>query len=207
MDKDNPTQFGRAMEQLGIQMIPAYSPEARGRSERMFRTLQDRLVKELAMAEIDTMEAANEFLNNDYLPAFNTRFMVEPASSGDAFVPLLGIALDDILCVKAERIVNNDNCVSYRGKVLQIPKMQDRPHYVKARVQVHEYADGSLSVFHGPRKLAKYDSEATRNEEEMILKERPRNPARDGAPLLSPSGLRPPGLSRGEKKKRTIYVL
>lgn len=159
VDKDNPTQFGRAMAQLGIQMIPAYSPEARGRSERMFRTLQDRLVKELAMARIDTMEVANEFLNKDYLPGFNKRFMVEPASSGDAFVPLLGVVLDDILCVKAERTVNNDNCVSYKGKVLQIPKMQDRPHYVKARVQVHEYADGSLSVFHGPRKLAKYDSD------------------------------------------------
>jgi len=159
VDKHNPTQFGRAMAQLGIQMIPAYSPEARGRSERMFRTLQDRLVKELALAGIDTMEAANDFLNKDYLPVFNTRFMVEPASSGDAFVPLLGITLDDILCVKAERTVNNDNCVSYRGKVLQIPKMQDRPHYVKARVHVHEYADGSFSIFHGPRKLAKYDSD------------------------------------------------
>ncbi len=110
------------MAQLGIQMIAAYSPEARGRSERMFRTLQDRLVKELAMAGITDMKAANEFLSKEYLPVFNQRFMVEPTSSGDGFVPLLGVELDDILCIKAERTVNNDNCVSYQAKSLQDPQ-------------------------------------------------------------------------------------
>ncbi len=171
MDKDNPTQFGRAMAQLGIQMIPAYSPEARGRSERMFRTLQDRLVKELAMAGITHMAAANVFLSKDYLPTFNKRFMVEPTSSEDAFVPLLGADLDDILCIQDERIVNNNNCISYQGNALQIPKIQGRPHYVKARVVVHESIDASLSIFHGPRKLSSYDSTGKLKSEEKDLKE------------------------------------
>ena len=156
VDKDNPTQFGRALAQLGIEMIAAYSPQARGRSERMFRTFQDRLPKELALAGITEMEQANKFLKQAYLPAFNKRFMVEPLSSVEAFVPLLGAELDDILCLKSERKVNNDNCVSYKARKLQIPKIEGRAHYVKAKVMVHEYGDGSVSVFHGPRQLAEY---------------------------------------------------
>lgn len=158
VDKGQLTQFGRAMGQLGITMIAAYSPQARGRSERLFGTLQDRLPKEMALAGITTMAAANRFLNRHYWAAFNRRFKVAAAEPGSAFVPLLGVELRDVLCLKAERTVQRDNCVSYQGRVLQIPKLRERCHYVKATVQVHEYSDGRMAIFHGPRKLAEYEA-------------------------------------------------
>jgi len=145
------------MNQLGIQMIAAYSPEARGRSERFFRTFQDRLPKELALAGITDREDANRFLRRDYLKRFNRRFMVKPAEEGHAFVPLLGVDIDNILCRQVERAVGKDNCVSYQGRTLQLPSDTVR-HYSKARVRVHEYPNGHLAVFHGPRCLAAYDS-------------------------------------------------
>ncbi len=159
VDKANPTQFGRAMQELGIGMIAAYSPEARGRSERMFGTLQGRLPNELALHKITNMAVANRFLREEFLPQFNQRFMVEAAEQGSAFVPLLNTRLDDILCLKSERTVGNDNCVKYRGKLLQIPKTTGRCHYAKATVWVHEYQDQRMGVFHGPRLLGKYDSQ------------------------------------------------
>ena len=157
VDKTNPTQFGRAMQELGIGMIAAYSPEARGRSERMFGTLQGRLPNELALHHMTDMASANRFLKNDFLPRFNTQFTVEAAEKGGAFVPLLNAKLDDILCLKAQRTVNNDNCVNYQTKPLQIPKTSDRCHYAKATVNVHEYRDGRMAIFHGPRLLGTYD--------------------------------------------------
>ena len=158
VDKMNPTQFGRGMKELGIGMIAAYSPEARGRSERMFGTLQGRLPNELALHDITDMASANRFLVDRFLPDFNARFMVESAESSSAFVPLLNTRLDDILCLKTERTVGKDNCVKYQGKVLQIPKTTGRCHYAKATVWVHEYQDQRISVFHGPRCLGTYNS-------------------------------------------------
>ena len=155
VDRDNPTQIGRALHQLGIELIPAYSPEARGRSERMFGTLQKRLPQELRLAGIAEIEEANRFLKEVYLPPHNARFATPAEADGSAFVPFAG-ALDDILCVYAERVVGNDNTVRYRGLSLQIPPDRHRHHYVKARVRVHEYPDGTLAVFHGPRCLARY---------------------------------------------------
>ena len=143
VDKDNPTQVGRALAQLGIELIAAYSPEARGRSERIFGTPQKRLPQELRLAGITTMEAANRFLREDYLPRHNTRFARAPDGEGSAFVPLAG-ALEDILCVHDERIVQNDNTVHFKGRILQIPEDRQRHHYVKARVRVHEYPDRTL---------------------------------------------------------------
>jgi hypothetical protein len=157
VDKTRLTQFGRAMQQLGIPMIPSYSPQARGRSERMFRTLQGRLPRELALAGITDMDAANQFLRETFLPAFNQDFAVEARETGDAFVPLLDSRLDDILCLQDERTVGNDNCVRFQGRILQLPKSGDRCHFVKARVKVHAYEDGTCAVFHGPRRLASYD--------------------------------------------------
>ena len=157
VSKTQLTQFGRAMKHLGIQMIAAYSPEARGRSERAFRTHQDRLVKELALHNITTMDAANRYLTQTYLPAFNAEFMRTAPEEGSAFVPCMGKNLDDILCEQDERTVSADNCVSFEGMTLQIPANRYRCHYVRVRVQVHRYLDGSLSIFHGPRKLADYD--------------------------------------------------
>jgi len=159
VDKYNLTQFGRAMKQLGIEMIPAYSPEARGRSERAFRTHQDRLPKELAMHNITTMEAANEYLKNHYLSAFNAEFTVPAAVDGSAFVPsVVGDGIDDILCEQYERTVGKDNCIRFEGLVLQIPKDQYRCHYIKAKVRVHRYVNGHMAIYHGPRKLANYDA-------------------------------------------------
>ena len=155
VDKDNPTQVGRALHQLGIELIPAYSPEARGRSERMFGTLQKRLPQELRLAGIAGIEEANRFLEEVYLPRHNARFQVTPEAEGSAFVPVAG-ALDDILCIQEERTVSNDNTVRYRHRLLQLPADRHRRHYVKATVRVHEYPDGTLAVFHGPRCLARY---------------------------------------------------
>ena len=158
VDKHNLTQFGRAMRQLGIEMIPAYSPEARGRSERAFGTLQDRLPKELADAGITDVAKANRFLKRRFLPTYNREFMVTAAETGSAFVPWIGANLRDILCLQEERTVRPDNCVAYDNKLLQIPADRHRCHYVKATVRVHEYPDRSLAIFHGPRRLAQYDT-------------------------------------------------
>jgi transposase len=157
VDKDNPTQVGRALEQLGIELIAAYSPQARGRSERMFGTLQNRLPQELRLNGITTMDEANRFLKETFLPAHNARFARPAEDAGSAFVPFAG-NLRDILCIQEDRIVGNDNTVRYKTRVLQIPADRHRHHYVKAKVRVHEYPDGTLAIFHGPRRLAGYDA-------------------------------------------------
>jgi len=157
IDRGHPTQVGRALAQLGVEHIGAFSPQARGRSERAFQTLQDRLPKELRLAGIATAEAANAFLRDVYLPEHNARFAVDPAGEGSAFTPIPGVDLDEILCVEEERQVGQDNCVSYRTLKLQIPESPMRPHFVKARVKVHVYPDGSHAVFHGPRCIGRYD--------------------------------------------------
>jgi transposase len=160
VDHDNPTQVGRACAQLGIELIAAYSPEARGRSERMFGTLQKRLPQELRLAAITDMASANRFLEEVYLPRHNARFARSTEAAGSAFVPFTGNPAE-ILCVQEERVVGNDNTVRYKGLSLQIPADRHRHHYVKARVRVHEYPDRTLAVFHGPRCLARYREDAT----------------------------------------------
>ena len=157
VSKTQLTQFGRAMKNLGIQMIAAYSPEARGRSERAFGTHQDRLVRELAFHGISGMNAANRYLSDVYLPAYNAEFMLPAPEEGSGFIAWKGENLDDVLCEQEERTVSADNCVSFEGRKLQIPENRYRCHYVRVRVCVHRYSDGSLAIFHGPRKLADYD--------------------------------------------------
>ena len=158
VDRTRPTQVGRALAQLGVEHIAAYSPEARGRSERMFHTLQDRLVKELALAGITTVAAANRFIREVYLPAHNARFTVKPEQDGSAFVLIPCVDLNEILCVQEERQVGNDNTVTFHRLRLQIPPSPLRPHFVKARVKVRRYQDGSHAIFHGPRCLGRYDA-------------------------------------------------
>ena len=159
VDKANLTQFGRALQQLGIEMIAAYSPEARGRSERAFATHQERLPKELAHAGITDLAAANRYIARRYRPAFNAEFAVPAREEGSAFVPWIGGPLDDILCEQVERTVGNDNCIRYENLFLQLPADRHRCHYVKAKVRVHEYPNGHLAVFHGPRRLADYSAD------------------------------------------------
>jgi len=156
VDKVNLTQFGRALKQLGIEMIPAYSPEARGRSERAFRTHQGRLPNELKQQEIVSMAEANRYLRECYMPAFNVEFKVTAKSEISAFVPYQGGPLVDVLCEQEERMVGKDNCVQYERLKLQIPADRHRMNYVKVKVRVHRYMTGDLAVFHGPRCLARY---------------------------------------------------
>ena len=170
VDKSRPTQVGRALAQLGIEHIPSYSPEARGRMERLFGTLQGRLPQELRIAAITTVEAANRYLREVFIPRFNARFAVTPAEPGTAFVPYVGRPLEDILCIQEERQVGRDNCVRYKGLVLQIPEQRHRHHFVKATVRVHEYIDTSLAIFHGPRRLARYHPDGSLKTKETDAK-------------------------------------
>jgi hypothetical protein len=131
-------------------------------------TLQKRLPQELRVAGITTMEAANRFLETVYLPRHNAAFARTPEDAGSAFVPFAG-ALEDILCIQEERQVGNDcrygtrsvNTVRYNNRILQIPADRHRHHYVKATVRVHAYPDGTLAIFHGPRRLARYSAAGT----------------------------------------------
>ena len=158
VDKKHLSQVGRALKQLGIRHIPSYTPQGRGRMERVFKTLQQRLPPLSRQAGILTMEAGNIWLRATYVPEHNARFGKEAADPGSAFVSRAGIALDDVLCVQEDRQVGNDNCVSWLGISLQIPAQRHRRHYVKATVCVHEYPDGRLAIFDGPRCLARFDS-------------------------------------------------
>lgn len=157
VDKGQRTQFGRAMKQLNIEHIAAYSPEARGRSERAFSTLQDRLVNELKFKGIKDIAEANRYIQEVYLPDHNQRFAVKPADDFDGFVSIAHKeGLRDILCLQEDRVVQNDNCVRYKGMKLQIPASPLRHHYVKAKVKICEYFDGELAIFHGPRCIGRY---------------------------------------------------
>jgi len=159
VDKHNLTQVGRAFHQLGIEHIAAYSPEARGRSERAFQTFQDRLVNELKLHDITDMAAANRYITNTYVPDHNVRFSVAPEDEASAFVPVAAPAiLRDIMCVHCQRIVAKDNTVAYKNLCLQLPQSTTRYHYVKATVRVHEYLDGTIAIFHGPGKIASYST-------------------------------------------------
>jgi hypothetical protein len=161
VDKEHPTQVGRALDRLGVEHIPAYSPEARGRSERMFGTLQDRLVKELKHAGLRDIETANRWIREAYLPQHNARFAKPAALPEKAFVAIDPELLRETLCSEEDRVVGRDNTVAYRGLNLQLPESRMRAHYVKARVKVREYPDGSLAVLHGPRCLCRYDQEGS----------------------------------------------
>ena len=165
VDREHLTQVGRALDRLGIEHIAAYSPEARGRSERMFGTLQDRLIKELAKAGITEIAAANAWIRDVYLPAHNARFARPAAVAESAFVRVADpAALTETLCVQEDRVVDRANTVSWGRRKLQLPQSPLRAHFVKARVRVHEYPDGALAVFHGPRCIARYSAQ----EHEMV---------------------------------------
>jgi transposase len=163
-----PTQVGRALTQLGIGHIAAYSPEARGRSERAFRTLQDRLPKEMRLARVTTIEAANVWLNEHYIAMYNAAFAVTPDQEGTAFVADRSGAWREALCIQEDRRVGNDNTIAWRKLRLQIPPGRLRQHYVRAMVRVHEYPDGRLAIFHGPHRLADYRPDGSMIEETLL---------------------------------------
>ena len=157
-DRSIRTQVGRALDQLGIELIPAGSPQARGRCERSYGTLQGRLPQEMRAAGIRTREEANRFLS-DYLPRHNERFAVAPQESGTAFVPYTGADLDKIFSKQCERVIANDNTISIDRLRLQIERQTFRFSMAKCRVLVCQHLDGTLSVHYGPHRLGRYDAE------------------------------------------------
>jgi len=155
VDKAHLTQVGRALRQLNIEHIPSYSPQARGRMERLWDTLQKRLPPLLRLNGIETIAAANRWLAEVHMKDHNRRFAVAAAEDGSAFIPFVG-DLDNILCIEQERVAGLDNTVRYEGRVLQIPPSRQRHHFAKSTIRVLEYWDGSMALFHGPRQIGRY---------------------------------------------------
>ena len=174
VDKTRLTQVGRALHELGIKMIPAYSPQARGRSERSFGTWQGRLPQELRLRGIRELGKANEFLKEQYVKEFNGRFSVAAAEKGTAFVRLRRRDLDDIFSVQHERTVNQDNTVQLDNRVFQIMKTRWRNTLAGMTVAVHEQLDGSVTIHYGPHRIAEFAPEQVP----------PQAPRRRGTPRL-----------------------
>jgi transposase len=158
VDYHRRTQVGRALHELGVQMIPAYSPQARGRSERNFSTWQGRLPQELRMRQLETLEVANRFLREEYIAEFNRRFQVAPKQRGNAFVPCRSRDLERIFSLQFERNVNRDNTVSFQNLSLQIERVRWRATLAGCQVVVHQHLNGTLSLTHGPHCLGRYDA-------------------------------------------------
>lgn len=179
----DPTQFGRALEELGIISIASHSPEARGRVERLWRTLQDRLVQELRLAGIQDIKAANRFLPA-FLKRFNARFAVKAEEPGLAYRPLdPGLDLDRILSFRYERVVARDNTVRLAERLIQIPPGSKRRSYFAARVWVHEFLDGSLGVWYQDRWIARASAQGGAS---VTLRARKRRPQREAPPPAPP---------------------
>lgn len=159
VDKTRLTQVGRALQRLGIEHIPAYSPQARGRSERLNRTFQDRLVNELRIAQITTLEAANAYLRDVFLPHHNATFARAPRETASAFVPLGSADLDAILCHEEERVVAPDNTVTLGRQILQIAPQPGRRTCAGLRVIVRRHLDDHYTISRGPSCLARYDAQ------------------------------------------------
>ena len=166
IDPHRLTQVGRALRELGVQMIPAYSPQARGRSERNFGTWQGRLPQELRLRGIDSLEAANRFLREHYIAEFNARFQVPAAERGSAFVRRSSRDLDLIFALVFERTVNRDNTVSLQNLRLQIEPVRWRATLAGCTVKVHQHLDGTFTITHGPQRLGHYSAEGVSLEKE-----------------------------------------
>src|SRR5258705_6925173 len=159
VDKHRLTQVGRAMKELGVQMIPAYSPQARGRSERSFGTWQGRLPQELRLAGINRLEQANAFLREQYVAAFNEKFAVEAAEKGSAFRRTARRDLSWIFTVQTERVVANDNTVTIGDRSWQLEKSRFRSSLAGCTVTIHEHLDERISIRYGPHVVARYTPE------------------------------------------------
>lgn len=161
-NEEQHTQVARVLKVLGIRHIKARSPEARGRSERCFGTIQGRLPKELRVAGIRDYTAANLYLSKRFVPDFNRRFTVEPAQSESAFVSVAGLDLELLLSVQHERTVQKDNTVSFQGKHLQLSPTRERMHFVRCPVTVHELLDGTLAVSYQGRLIERFTADGER---------------------------------------------
>ena len=159
VDEEQNGQVSRALRALGIRQIFAYSPQARGRGERAFGTIQGRLPQELRLAGITSYKKANEYLRKCFMPSFNKRFTVVPAQAESAFVPIAGIDLKLLLSIQEERVVRNDNTVSYKNLTLQIPPSKERLHYVRCPVMVHLFTDQTIGISYQGKLLGQYTNE------------------------------------------------
>ena len=159
VDPHRLTQVGRALRDLGIQMIPAYSLQARGRCERSFGTWQGRLPQELRLRGIHTIEEANRFLRHEYIAEFNRRFQVPASQRGSAFTPCPRRDLDLIFSLQFQRSVNRDNTVSFQNLNLQIERVSWRGTLAGCNVTVHQHLDGKLSLTYGPHRLGQYTAQ------------------------------------------------
>ncbi len=168
IDPHRLTQVGRALGQVGVQMIPAYSPQARGRSERNFGTWQGRLPQELRLRGMRSMEAANRFLREHYIAEFNGRFQVPAAQRGSAFVRRSSKDLDLIFALQYQRTVNRDNTVSVQNLRLQIEPVRWRATLAGCTVTVHQHLDGTFTITHGPQRLGHYSMEGRPLQREKI---------------------------------------
>jgi transposase len=158
VDREHPTQIARALKELGIDLILAYSPQARGRCERIFGTWQGRLPQELRLKGIATVEAANEFLRNDWIAMHDASFSVKPEQPGTAFLPYRGTELEKIFSQQQDRVVSNDNTVRYENRCLQIPQQTFRFSLARCRVLVCEHLDHTITVHYGNHVLGRYDA-------------------------------------------------
>jgi transposase len=191
VDRDRLTQVGRALRELGIQMIPAYSPQARGRSERNFGTWQGRLPQELRLAGIHTVEQANRFLRQQYVAEFNRRFAMPAAQRGSAFLHCPRRNLDRVFAIQQERVVNRDNTVQVENRLLQIDKIPWRATLAGCHVIVYEHLDGTLSIGYGPQLVGRYTAAGS-----PLQKPQPRRSPRPLRRLaLPPVALRAPSVS------------
>jgi hypothetical protein len=161
VDKHRLTQVGRALKELGVQMIPAYSPQARGRSERNFGTWQGRLPQELRLAGIQTVEGANQFLGERYIAEFNRQFTVSAKEKGTAFRKTTRSDLDWIFTIQTERVVAKDNTVAIGDRSWQIGKSRFRTTLAGCTVRIHEHLDETVSIRFGPHTLGRFDAAGT----------------------------------------------
>jgi transposase len=159
VDRQHPTQIARALKQLGIDLILAYSPQARGRCERIFGTWQGRLPQELRLRGITTVAAANEFLRHEWIALHNASFSVKAEQTGTAFLPYTGTELEKIFSQQQERVVDDDNTVRYQNRCLQIPQQTFRFSLARCHVLVCEHLDATISLHYGPHRLGRYDSQ------------------------------------------------
>ena len=193
VDKHRVTQVGRAMKELGVQMIAAYSPQARGRSERSFGTWQGRLPQELRLAEITTLEQANRFLRERYIAEFNGKFAVKAPERGTAFRRCGRSDLDWVFTVQTERVVAKDNTVAIKDRTWQIEKTRFRHSLAGCTVTIHEHLAGSVSIRYGPHVIGRFDENGERCgkvESKRPASHFPTATAATAAPLPKPKAAR-----------------
>ena len=207
VDKAHKTQVGRALSVLGVTHIAAYSPEARGRSERMFGTLQERLIKELALVGLTEVAAANAWIKGTFLPRHNCgKMVVAPALPDSAFVSVEHGRLTEALCIEEDRTVGRDNTIAWEGRRLQLPESPLRRHYVGATVKVHAYPDGTLGVLHGPRVIGRYTGSGQLLETGELKKQQKVAAVASVAPRSAPSsrGLETPASAARPERRPAL---